>query len=197
MALRSPIDLPLEDLSPPADRFHRRSVTHGPAHVARTMIHTFLLLDLTDAREEATRLWAAVYLHDLARTHDGVCYHHGAAAAALLEEPGLRAHLARGGLTDGDVPAVAAAVTAHSLPEEPPRDHPHLRLVRLLKDADGLDRVRLRDLDPSRLRHDAARELVPFARRLLHASEKGLHRDPAPFPALFSIAQGLLGKEPG
>jgi hypothetical protein len=156
------------------------------------MIHAFLLVDRTDSVEEATRLWASVYVHDLARTHDGVCHHHGAAAAALLEDPALRAHLARGGLTDGDVPAVAAAVTAHSLPDEPPPDHPHLRLIRLLKDADGLDRVRLRDLDRSRLRHEEARELVPFAWRLLEASEKGLHRDPEPFPALFRIAEGLL-----
>ena len=193
MRLVSPIPLPLAEIAPGAARFGRRSHTHGPAHVARVMIHAFLLLDLTGAREEATRLWAAVYVHDLARTHDGTCSRHGADAARLLDtDPTLLAHLARGGLESADLPAVAEAVRVHSLPGEVAPDHPHRRLVRLLKDADGLDRVRLRDLDPRRLRHDEARALVPFAQRLLAASEQGLHRDPAPFLALFGIAGDLI-----
>ena len=143
--------------------------------------------------QEAARLWAAVYVHDLARTHDGTCSRHGADAARLLDtDPTLLAHLARGGLESADLPAVAEAVRVHSLPGEVAPDHPHRRLVRLLKDADGLDRVRLRDLDPRRLRHDEARALVPFAQRLLAASEQGLHRDPAPFLALFGIAGDLI-----
>jgi hypothetical protein len=36
----------------------------------RVMVHAFCLLEATGWSEEAPRLWAAVYLHDIARTHD-------------------------------------------------------------------------------------------------------------------------------
>ena len=49
---------------------------------------------------------------------------------------------------------------------EPSTGEPHYRLMALLKDADGLDRVRLGDLRPEWLRHDAARTMVDFAQRL-------------------------------
>jgi hypothetical protein len=39
-----------------------------------------------------------------------------------------------------------------------------------LKDADGLDRARLGDLDPGYLRHPEARELVKGAKRLFRAT---------------------------
>lgn len=42
-----------------------------------------------------------------------------------------------------------------------------LRVFRVLKDADGLDRVRLGDLDPSFFRYDVARERVDRAWELL------------------------------
>jgi hypothetical protein len=42
-----------------------------------------------------------------------------------------------------------------------------LRVFRALKDADGLDRVRLGDLDPARLRCDEARARVDLAWELL------------------------------
>jgi len=166
--LANPIPLPLADVFPPQARFAHESRYHGPAHVARVMIHAFLLLELTDSADLAAPLWGSVYLHDLARTHDGVCQRHGADAARLLaSDPDLAAHLARGGVTKADHEGVAAAVTLHSVRQEPAPDHPHVRLTRLLKDADGLDRVRLFDLDPRYLRHDAARKLVPFA-QILH-----------------------------
>jgi len=166
--LRNPIPLDLGDVFPPASRFAHESHYHGPEHVARVMIHAFLLLDLTESADLAAPLWASVYIHDLARTHDDVCHRHGKDAARLLtSDAGLVAHLSRGGVAEADFERIAAAVTLHSVPREPTADHPHGRLARLLKDADGLDRVRLFDLDPRYLRHDAARDLVPFA-QLLH-----------------------------
>jgi hypothetical protein len=41
------------------------------------------------------------------------------------------------------------------------------QVFRVLKDADGLDRVRLGDLDVSQLRHDISRTRVPRAHELL------------------------------
>jgi hypothetical protein len=193
LILGNPIPLPLSELVPPAERFAHTSRIHGPDHVGRVLIHAFLLLRLTAAREETTRLWASVYVHDLARTHDGVCTHHGADAARLLEtDETLRGHLARGGLTEADLPAVAAAVTAHSLWEEIPRDDPHGRLAALMKDVDGLDRVRLHDLDPAMLRHDEARTLVPFAKLLYERTDGRIPHGSDHFPALFEKARRLL-----
>ncbi|MEN8152018.1 MAG: hypothetical protein ABFS86_19540, partial [Planctomycetota bacterium] len=128
----------------------------------------FLLVELTGSHDLSVPLWASVYVHDLARAHDDVCHHHGKDAADLLSrDDELRAHLSRGGARRTDLPAITAAVTYHSLPREADPDHPHIRLIRLMKDADGLDRVRLGDLDPAYLRHDITRRLVPFA-QLLH-----------------------------
>ena len=54
-----------------------------------------------------------------------------------------------------------------------PKDYPHaLELTRLLKDADNLDRVRLGDLNPKFLRHESARDLTGFAKRLFQLHQE-------------------------
>ena len=162
-----PIPLPLGELTPPPSLFTHASDIHDQAHVSRVMVHAFRLIAATGWIEESPRLWASVYLHDLARTHDGVCYRHGGDAMTKLEtRPHLRTLFARGGVRDEDYAAIRTAVTHHSLPKELAREHPHWRLTSLLKDADGLDRVRLGDLDPRYLRNLQAHEMVTFAETL-------------------------------
>jgi hypothetical protein len=75
-----PIHLPLDQLVPQPSLFTHPSTLHGQAHVARVMVHAFRLIEATGWTEEAPRLWAAVYLHDIARTHDGLCFVHGTRA---------------------------------------------------------------------------------------------------------------------
>ena len=143
------------------------STLHGQAHVSRVMIHAFRLIAAAGWIEEAPRLWASVYLHDLARTHDGLCYRHGGDAMKKFETlPHLRTFFARGGVREEDYAAIRTAVTHHSLPKELAREHPHWRLTSLLKDADGLDRVRLGDLDPRYLRNLQAHAMITFAQTL-------------------------------
>jgi hypothetical protein len=162
-----PIPLPLAEIAPTPSLFTHASVIHGQAHVSRVMVHAFRLIAATGWIEEAPRLWASVYLHDLARTHDGLCHRHGGDAMKKLETlPHLRTFFARGGLRDEDYAAIHTAVTHHSLPKELDREHPHWRLTSLLKDADGLDRVRLGDLDPRYLRNLQAHAMVTFAQTL-------------------------------
>ena len=162
-----PIPLPLDRLVPGPELFTHASTLHGQAHVARVMVHGFRLLEATGCEDEAPRLWAAVYLHDLARTHDGVCFRHGGDAMKKLETlPRLRELFAGGGVADSDYAAIRTAVVHHSLPKELNRSHEHWRLTSLLKDADGLDRVRLGDLDPRYLRNPQARDMVAFAQAL-------------------------------
>ena len=167
-----PIALPLADLAPRPSLFTHRSSLHGQSHVARVMVHAFRLIEATGWNDEAPRLWAAVYLHDLARTHDGRCYRHGRDAMKKFETlPHVRALFERAGVRNADYPIIHTAVVHHSLPKELDRDHPHWRLTSLLKDADGLDRVRLGDLDARYLRNREARTMVAFAQALFDETD--------------------------
>ena len=83
--MKPPIDLPLAALAPSPSLFTHRSTLHGQSHVSRVMVHAFRLIV------------AAVYLHDLARTHDGLCDRHGGDAMKKFETlPHVRELFARG-----------------------------------------------------------------------------------------------------
>ena len=184
-----PIGLPFSTLVPPPELFTHASTLHGQAHVARVMVHAFRLIAATGWNEQAPALWAAVYLHDIARTHDGLCYRHGGDAMRKFESrPDLRALFAQGGVSDGDYAAIHTAVVHHCLRDELDRAHPHWRLTSLLKDADGLDRVRLGDLDPRFLRNPQAREMVGFAEALFRATDGRFAVGPDYFAALWPEA---------
>lgn len=196
MNLISPIPLPLDALVPLPEVFQHPSELHGQLHVARVMVHAFALVEREDAQDLAPALWAAVYLHDTARTHDGLCDRHGAdAMARLAEMPELRELLAQGGVRDEDYPAIETAVTWHCRWEELVEDHPHRRLTAFLKDADGLDRVRLGDLDPDYLRLPASRALVPFAQALYLATQGTLEPGPGLFSEVWEVAQVCFGSK--
>jgi hypothetical protein len=177
---------------PMPDVFWQRSALHGQAHVARVMVHAIRLVEATGQYEHATRLWAAVFLHDLARTHDGLCYQHGPDAARRLRtEQSLQERLTEVGLTSADFPAIEAAVTAHCAPKEVARHHEHWSLIALLKDADALDRVRVRDLDPNYLRHPIAKQMIPFAQRLFDETDGMVSTGTSHFERLWQISRDL------
>lgn len=191
MALTDPpIPLPLRDLIPARELFWRDSRTHGHVHVARVMVHAFRLIAAVGPEDLAPALWAAVYLHDIARQHDGHCTRHGADAwARLADLPDVRKLFAAGGVREFDYPAIKEAVTRHCCGEVAP-DHAHRRLAALLKDADGLDRVRIWDLDPRYLRHPEAVLMVGYANALLGESLK-LPSGPDYFERLWPAAMRL------
>jgi hypothetical protein len=99
-------------------------------------------------------------------------------------------HLA--GLTEADRQAVRTAVSYHCLPEELPRDHPHWRATALLKDADGLDRVRLGDLDPRFLRFPAAHDMIDFATRMFERTNHRIAEGPNHYEQLVQEVRQLL-----
>lgn len=194
--MQPPIPLPLGRLVPPPDLFTHPSTLHGQAHVARVMVHAFRLIAATGWRDEAPRLWAAVYLHDLARTHDGRCHRHGADAMQRFDSmPELRELFSTGGVVDADYEAIRTAVVHHCLLEELDRSHTHWRLASLLKDADGLDRVRLRDLDPLFLRNAESRTMVRFAQSLFDETKGRIPVGDGHFEELWSSASGLAVNE--
>ena len=186
--------VPLDRFIPLPGDFRHPSQLHGQAHVARVMVHAIRLAEATG--QTATlgpRLWASVFLHDLARTHDGVCHVHGAhAAERLRQEPALQARLAEAGLAAADYEAIEDAVTAHSAPKEVPRDHAHWPLIALLKDADGLDRVRLGDLDPRYLRHPETRGMIAFADELFLRTDGKVPTGPGHFAEVGKISNLVI-----
>ena len=179
--------------------FRHRSQLHGQSHVARVMVHALRLIEATGWEHEAARLWAAVYLHDLERTHDGRCLRHGADAVARWEKQlPLQAHILSGGVLERDYAAIAHAVEVHCLPdsEEPERDHPDWPLVALLKDADGLDRVRLGDLDPAYLRLPPSHEMLEFAQQLFDQTNGVIPEGEDHFADLTVAADNILHGRP-
>ena len=153
---------------------------HGLGHTRRVLIHALEIADaleasgeevLDDCERQAIRL--AALWHDIGRTHDGVDYYHGAKSAGKVA--GLGLHLG----VDSAVRDLALfAITHHCGSEEHaewgahwmPDTQATLKVFRVLKDADALDRVRLGphgDLDPSFLRFEVSRGRVERAWELL------------------------------
>ena len=134
--------------------FHSR--LHGAGHISRVMVLGALLAQRAQLDENVTQLlmYACAY-HDVGRVDDSVDDEHGLRAALQVEE--------LTGLAGQPLHCLQAAVEAHSRPDERMGDvltkygvadvAYAWPLAKLLKDADGLDRVRLDMLDPSYLRH--------------------------------------------
>jgi hypothetical protein len=184
----------VNSLIPHPTDFAHASRTHGQAHVARVMVHAFRLIEATGHRDDASRLWGAVYLHDLARTHDGFCEVHGRDAVLRVNEStDLQDRLASHGVASDD-PAMLLAVMMHCLPD----DHaalakPMWPVLQMLKDATGLDRVRTGDLERSYLRSEAAKGMVEFA-QALYSQTRRIKEGPNHFTEILKVAEKILGK---
>jgi uncharacterized protein len=126
-------------------------------HTARVMVWAAVLAHETDWFEPV--VWAAA-CHDLRREDDGDDPDHGFRAGRWVRHE-LPHHLSQ---PLDRLELIARACDWHVCPDrEADWDHP---VLWLLKDADGLDRVRLYDLDPSFLRHSDTRRWIDPAMRL-------------------------------
>ena len=119
---------------------------------------------------EFESLVLAVAWHDIGRTHDGRDPLHWAKSVAKVEELRLGRHV------DQRILARALfAIELHSTQDEAAvqraasmdESESMLRVIWVLKDADGLDRVRIADLDPRYLRHPISRDRAGQALELL------------------------------
>lgn len=149
-------------------RFNRRGI-HGAPHTTRVLVWANAIGEALAApaaiRREELR-WAAA-LHDVGRVDDGKDPGHGARSAewVLANLPTLRPETAA-----LDLPFVSELCRWHETPDT------HIERLSLeiliLKDADALDRARLRDLDPSRLRFTCSLALIEPAARLERATDR-------------------------
>ncbi len=146
-----------------------QSDIHGPGHVERTVLHGALCAQSELLSPEDTRLLLlACAYHDTGRQNDSYDVEHG-----------YRASLKIGrltGCTGEALTILKGAVDAHArddrfLRATVERYHPAqleraLTITTLLKDADGLDRVRIWDLNPAYLRRESSRSRAAFAKEL-------------------------------
>lgn len=149
-----------------------QSPIHGTGHILRTLVHGAMgaAAECLPARETALLLEACSY-HDVGRLNDTEDTEHGARAAARIGE--------LTGRTGKELALLQAAVTAHSCPDGQldgileryglAGDAAARRVALLLKDADGLDRVRIWDLDPAYLRFPSSVRRAEFAKALYAA----------------------------
>lgn len=153
---------------------HRADGTiHGVRHARRVGVHALeLAAELGATPEEREALRLAALWHDIGRECDGGDYFHGARSAGKVLGLGLHHGVER------DVLDLALfAITYHPAPDgrgelaaqEQAEPRAALRVLRILKDADALDRVRfgpghlklhLLRFPESRCRIDRAFELV-------------------------------------
>jgi hypothetical protein len=160
-----------------------KSPVHGVGHIERTMLHGAMAsmdngLDFEDTR----LLLTCCAYHDTGRVSDWQDASHGRNSAFKLHD--------LTGADGDDLQMMMAATEAHSrhdadldriLSSYPVQSMPRCReLALFLKDCDGLDRVRLSDLDAGYLRHPAAAKRVDFAKFLF---------------SLYTKEQELLGME--
>ncbi len=150
------------------DWFHREPFgIHGVGHVTRVLIWSAILssrfADPASFRYKEL-LWAAS-THDVGRWDDGVDSGHGARSADWIGA-NLVAQRPKAGRTD--ISFVQELSTWHQVSDDEIVKW-SLELM-LLKDADGLDRVRIHDLDPQRLRTQQAARLADDAEKLFLAT---------------------------
>jgi len=156
------------------DCFERPGGIHGVRHAKRVLYHVLILSELCKvvAADRRLLIQAALY-HDIGRERDGLCYVHGGQSVKKMKRLGLFPTEK----TEGDI--MDFIVSYHCIADEAalialdnvdgelqPRI---LRLFKILKDADGLDRVRINDLDPKFLRNSESLRLEALAYELFAA----------------------------
>lgn len=186
-----PLSIPISAAGVTERDFHHVSAIHGAGHVNRVIYLALLIARTSGHRHLLPAIWAASYLHDLARMGDGRCTVHGELAVQHFL-PRKLALFRAAGVKPEDLPAICTAVTLHCRDIQVPADHPHFLVWSILRDADAMDRVRLGDFDPERLIHRRSKELSPLAPKLLAATSPTSTLDD-----VWCAAADLIGHPPG
>ena len=157
---------------------------HGLGHIERTILQGgFCAMEEALGEEDTRLLLECCSYHDVGRVDDWVDDLHGHRSAQRIGE--------LTGRTGEELLLIQGAVDAHSrrdaVLEETvagygAQDRQRaIDLALRLKDADGLDRARLGDLDPRYLRRAGSRSRVKLAEEVYRRYQKKLGENPAPF----------------
>lgn len=157
---------------------------HGVGHMTRVLILQELICNVlyeTGVKLNRTALRYASMAHDVGRIDDGYDPEHGRRSVAWMNQ-----HLTNK-MSPEDLDVATYIVHWHVPPDnEAPVMTPELKV---LKDADGLDRVRLNDLDTNYLRIDGSKGLVDIAQQLHRLSCDDGKKDS--FEAVISAAKQM------
>ena len=160
------------------------SEMHGLGHIERTILQGgFCAMAEELPLADTQLLLECCSYHDVGRLDDSLDPLHGHRSAQRLAE--------LTGRSGEDLKVMQVAVDVHSrhdsdLPEimarYAPADEARATLLtQLLKDADGLDRVRLGDLNPKYLRRPSSRDRVELAQEVFERYQRSIGRSPKPF----------------
>jgi hypothetical protein len=158
---------------------HNPKGIHGLGHAARVLVWANRVgTCLQEVDIEAVR-WAAV-LHDVGRLSDGWDKGHGARSAEWVA---AHRRLLSPAVDDDAMERIIACCRYHETPDQDIANFiPELVCI---KDADGLDRVRINDLDEKYLRTECARLLVGDAWNLYRLTAEARE----PWEAVLEAAQ--------
>ena len=154
------------------DLFFEPEGIHGVSHAERVL---FLALNIAKnedySRSDMELLMAASKYHDIGRTHNGVCLVHGLYSNRKIDKMNLLEEFSEENRT-----LIKYIIHSHCIDDRDKfktldkykiRDQERaIRLLKAFKDSDGLDRVRIRDLDTNYLRIDSSKKLVPLAEKI-------------------------------
>ena len=152
--------------------FERPRSIHGVKHAWRVLFHTLMICELCalPAPDRELLVSAALY-HDIGRENDGLCYVHGKRSVEKM------AALKLAPADPTDFATVKFMVAYHCIDDHQAKvDLENVasgarerawKLFGVLKDADGLDRVRINDLNVKYLRNPESLRLAGLARELL------------------------------
>ncbi len=154
------------------DLFIEPEGIHGIHHAERVM---FLALNISKLEKyddkDINILIEASKFHDIGRTHNGVCLVHG-----MNSNRKIIRHNLLNGFSNEDENIVKYIIHNHCIHDKDTKNNVDLfsikdeeraiRLLMVFKDSDGLDRVRVGDLDPRYLRNKSSKGLVDLAEKL-------------------------------
>ena len=152
--------------------FERPQGIHGVRHARRVLFHTLVLCKLCgiDERDQSLLVRAALF-HDIGRENDGLCFKHGRLS---FEKMSLMNLVSESQASNDRLKFIisyhcisdAESWTALQRVESLDRDKTW-QLFCVFKDADGMDRERINDLDTSYLRNPEALCMERLAREAL------------------------------
>jgi hypothetical protein len=154
------------------DYFNNPYGIHGVSHTKRVLFLCLILSFLLKISEDELKcLCLCSVYHDIGRENDNWDQVHGINSVKKGLSLGLF-----DGLSSKTVGLISYIIENHCIDDkylekkawEYNLENPQraLQLLKIFKDADGLDRIRISDLDLKRLRHKQAADLILIARQL-------------------------------